>query len=158
MKTGPGWTRWIEPLTSVSVIISLIVLIAEVRTNTRAIERQNRLDYVTSLTEPFLDDVPIGAVLAKIKAVDGREAPIEAFIEAYGLTDVEAAAWGRYLYRLWYGIEADFYYSGREAVESTARTLLLYPDAKLYWKTNRGYHSAEFGAFIDGLTSEIEPG
>lgn len=77
-------------------------------------------------------------------------------INTYDLTDIEAAAWGRYEYRLWYGIEADFHYSGRDAVESTIRSLLVFPDAKLYWKTNRAFHSVEFAALIDEMSNEIE--
>ncbi len=158
MATRPEWQRWIEPVASVSVVITLIVLIAEVRTNTRAIDRQNRMDQLGVLTQPFLDDVDLGQVLTKIKAVDGREGTVTALIDAYGLTEVEAASWHRHLYRIWGAIEADFLYSGSAFVEASVRALLPYRDAEIYWETNRGFHSAEFEAFVDEIMSELDAG
>ena len=87
-------------VTGLTVVISLVVLIVEVRANTAAIERQGRIDQLSMVTQPFLDDVEMGLVLAKIKAVDGREKAISALMEAYDLTDVEAASWGRLLYSI----------------------------------------------------------
>ena len=153
-----GWQRWIEPVVAVSVVISLIVLIAEVRTNTRALDRQSRMDQLTILTQPFLDDVALGDVLAKIKAVDGREATVVALMDTYALTDLEATSWHRHLFSIWGAIEADFLYSGSEFVESNVRALLPYTDAKLYWATNRGFHSSEFAAFVDEIMSELDSG
>lgn len=149
---GTGtWKDRMEVVVGLSVLVSLIVLIVEVRTNTRAIERQSDLDYIDAVTQPYIDDVQMGEVLAKIKAVDGREPTVAALMAAYELSDVEAAAWGRFLYRTWFGVEADFRYGGREMVEESVRLLLPYPDAEIYWETIGPFHSPEFRALVDEL-------
>jgi len=147
-----GTERWkdvMETVVGLSVVVSLVVLIVEVRTNTRAIERQSDLDYIEGVTRPYIDDVQMGEVLAKIKAVDGREPTVAALMDAYDLSDVEAAAWGRNLYRTWFGVEADFRYGGREMVEERIRLLVPYPDAEIYWETIGPFHSPEFRALVD---------
>ena len=73
MMTRDQWRWWLEMVTGLTVVISLVVLIVEVRANTAAIERQGRIDQLSMVTQPFLDDVEMGLVLAKIKAVDGRK-------------------------------------------------------------------------------------
>jgi hypothetical protein len=143
-----------ELVVGLSVVVSLVVLIAEVRTNTRAIERQSRMEYASSMTQPYMDGVSMGDVLAKVKAVDGREPTVAALMDAYGLTDVEAAAWNRFLFRAWQGMDADFRYGGRELVEETLRRMLPYPDAEIYWETARGWHSPEFQALVDEIRAE----
>jgi hypothetical protein len=151
-----GWQKWVELITGVAVIISLIVLIVEVRTNTHALERQSRMDYLNGMSQPFLDDVSMGRVLAKIKAVDGREENVSAFMAAYDLDEVEANAWIRHLYNLWGGIEVDYLYADSGQVESTIRALAVYPDTRLYWKTARVWHSPKFVALVDRIMREAD--
>ena len=124
-----GWQKWMELIVGVSVIISLIVLIIEVRTNTHALERQSRMDYLNGITQPYIDDVSMGRVLAKVKAVDGRDENVLAFMAAYDLDEVEAAAWTRHLYNIWGGIEADYLYADSDQVESTIKALAIFPDS-----------------------------
>ena len=124
-----GWQKWMELIVGVSVIISLIVLIIEVRTNTHALERQSRMDYLNGITQPYIDDVSMGRVLSKVKAVDGRDENVLAFMAAYDLDEVEAAAWTRHLYNIWGGIEADYLYADSDQVESTIKALAIFPDS-----------------------------
>ena len=151
-----GWQKWIELITGAAVIISLIVLIVEVRTNTHALERQSRMDYLSGITQPYLDDVSMGRVLAKVKAVDGREENVSAFMAAYDLDEVEAAAWTRYQYSIWGGIEADYLYADSDQVESTIRALAAYPDTRLYWKNTRDWHTPKFVALVDRFMREAD--
>ena len=137
-----------------AVVFSLIFVGLSVNQNTAAIERQGRLDYVTSITQPYLDDVPMGEILAKVKAVDGRESLVAAFMNKYNLTEVEAAAWNRHLYLIWYSIEADFYYSGPEFVEDLVHALIPYPDARTYWDNNKVFHSEEFVNYVNKISNE----
>lgn len=151
MDRSGVWKDRMEVLVALSVVVSLIVLIVEVRTNTRAIERQSDLDYIEAFTQPFIDDVQMGDVLAKLKARDGDEPTVAALIDAYDLSDVEAAAWMRYLYRTWYGMEADYRYGGRVMVEDRIRVLSPYPDFEIYWKTSGAIHSQEFRELVDEI-------
>ena len=66
----------------------------------------------------------MGQILAKVKAVDGREPNVAGFMEAYGLTEGEGASFTRMLGRIWGGLEADFLYSGPALVEPSIRDLL----------------------------------
>jgi hypothetical protein len=156
MMTRDQWRWWLELIVGLSVVISLFVLIAEVRTNTAAVERQSRLDQISILSQPFLDDVELGVVLAKIKAVDGREAMVSALMNAYDLTDVEAASWARHLYSLWGTIEVDYLYSRTDLVEHNIRALIDFPDARMYWENNRQFHSEKFVEFIDEILKELD--
>lgn len=154
--TKDQWRWWLEMITGLAVVISLIVLVVEVRTNTAAIERQGRIDQLNMINQPYLDDVEMGRVLAKVKSVDGREDHVSAFMEAYDLTEVEAATWTRGLYSLWGAIEADYLYSGPDVVERTVRAMIDFPDAKLYWQHMQTFHSEEFAEYIDGILKEVE--
>ena len=136
---------------NVAVVLGIVFLALEVRQNTRAIERQSRIDYADGITEPFLDDAPMGEVLAKVKAVDGREPLVQELIDTYGLTEVEAATWNRHLYRVWYGIEADFHYGGADLVEPTVRALLDFQDAEIYWDHIGDFHTPGFRAFVEQI-------
>ena len=105
---------------------------------------------------PFLDDVDIGLVLAKIKAVDGREDHITAFMQAYDLTEVEAATWTRSLWGYWGAIEADYLYSGPDAVEGTVRAMMAFPDTQLFWRYSRSFYSEQFATYVDEILKELE--
>lgn len=83
------------------------------------------------ITQPYLDDIDLGDVLAKVKAVDGRESHVSAMMDAYDLTEIEAVSWTRHLYSVWGAIEADFLYSGSEFVKPSVRALLQFPDDRL---------------------------
>ena len=150
--------RWLAIVANLAVVGGIVFLAAEINQNTRAIERQGRIDYVDGITEPFLDDVPIGEVLAKVKAVDGRESFVQVLMDQYNLTEVEAATWNRHLYRVWYSLDADFNYAGRGLVEPTIRALLPFRDSEIYWDHVRSLHSAPFTALVDEIRNDIEAG
>jgi hypothetical protein len=144
----------VEWLTSVAVIVTLVVLILEVRGNTRALERQLVLDAAAQLSEPFLAGPELLEAYEHVKAVDGWEPLHTALVDQYGMTNTQAVAWGRYLLMLWQGLEANYVYSG-ESEQLTARIqgLMTYPDDRLYWKIVRDANdrllSPEFVAYVD---------
>ena len=67
------WAHLAEIGASVGVIVTLLLLLQEVRGNTAAIERQASLDRTTAWTAPFFPSSDLPDILAKIKAVDGVE-------------------------------------------------------------------------------------
>jgi hypothetical protein len=156
MVNKDQWRWWLEIATGLAVVISLLVLIVEVRTNTAAIERQGRIDQLSMIVQPYLDDVDMGLVLAKIKAVDGREDNVNAFMQVYDLTEVEAATWTRSLWGYWGAIEADYLYSGSDAVEGTVRAMLAFPDVRLFWHHSRSFYTEEFAAYVDEILEDSE--
>ena len=144
----------LEWITGLAVVISLIVLIVEVRANTQAIEREILIGSSARLAEPFLSGPELFSAYERVKAVDGWEPMTEAFMEQYDMESAEAIAWLRYLIQIWQGVEADFAYSGRtQELESRVRSLLGYPDNQLYWSVAPAY-SDEFEAFVESVVPD----
>jgi hypothetical protein len=62
---------WFEIAANLGVIVTLVLLVAEVRNNTLALERQALLDRSAAMNYPFLENPLMAEILADIKAVDG---------------------------------------------------------------------------------------
>jgi len=139
-------------------VVTLVVLIQEVRYNTLALERQADLDRASALAEPFFEAPELASVLAKIKAVDGEDPVPDALIERYGLTSAEAILWERHLRRVWLEHEADFDRSGptAELVAWIAGTLATH-DNRLYWENMRAQTGPAFRAFVEGVAAAGGP-
>jgi len=146
------WTAWTEVVASITVVITLVFLIYEVRQNTAAIERQTYLDRQTRLIDPYLNSAEFRSVYSKIKSKDGREPRVQAFVDRYGLTYEEAVYWVRHLDENWRGLEADFTHYGPSAeLDALTVGLLSFPDALLYWES-----ALESGNFSDAFRKHVE--
>lgn len=129
------WTQWAEIAASVAVIVSLVFLIQEVRYNTAAMERQAVMDQAAAVNAPFVEESPLPSIMAKIKAVDGPDPAVSAFVDRYDLSYEEAVRWIRHLSLIWIGLEADFVASGPTArLERTTQGLLQGEDNRLFWE------------------------
>lgn len=152
----------VEILTGISIVASLILLTVEVRANTRALERQIRLDRAMAITQPVLESETVLEAYTVVKERDGREPVVEAFMREYGLSEEQAIAWTRLLTRTWMEKEADFHYMGSddELLFGTA-SLLQFPDNTLFWDTAAGIFTPEFRRFVEEarrLLAPAEPG
>ncbi len=154
------WVNWAEITASLAVVVTVVLLIQEVRGNTEAIERQATLDRATAFNSPFFTNPQLPAVLAKIKAIDGLDPIPQALIERYKLTPEEAILWERHLARIWMGLEADYSMSGEsQELEATIRDLLTHPDCQLYWThatSIGGLHAGntDFSSYVDRLRAD----
>jgi hypothetical protein len=129
------WAHWSEIGASLAVVVSLVFLIQEVRTNTKILERQAVLDRTQAFNAPFFADSPLPSILVRIKAVDGADPVEQAFAERYDLTAEEAARWVRHLALLWTTLEADYRVNGMSpSLEAVARGLLESRDNQLFWE------------------------
>jgi len=150
------WAQGAEIVASVGVVITLVILVQEIRWNTRALERQSDLDRAQALTTPFFEAPELASVLSKIKAVDGHDPLPEAFMGRYELTPEEAILWERHLWLVWLDHEAEFERSGPSPkLEAWIRGALASPDNRLYWEVQRDAHGAGFQAFVDGLAAQV---
>ena len=150
------WAHWAEITASFAVVVTLILLIQEVRGNTRAIERQASLDRASALNSPFLDNAQLASVLAKIKSVDGQDPIPQAFVERYSLTQEEAITWERHVWQVWSGFQADFLEGGAsEDLVRILQLLLQEPDHQLYWELAAEDHDPGFHTFVDGLVEGL---
>jgi len=151
------WVNWAEITASLAVVVTVVLLIQEVRGNTEAIERKATLDRATAFNSPFFTNPQLPAVLAKIKAIDGLDPIPQALIERYKLTSEEAILWERHLASIWMGLQADYSMRGEsQELETTIRDLLTNPDCQLYWQhatSTGGWHAGntDFSNYVDRL-------
>ena len=106
--SGRHWAQRIEIVASLSVILTLVFLILEVRGNTSTIERQIMLDQYVSVTDVFINNSDMAETFVKIKAVDGLEPLIQAFTDRYALSAEESVRWTRFLMLRWGGLRDEF--------------------------------------------------
>jgi len=124
--------NWLEITGIVAVVISLAVLIFEVRENTQAINRQMSNDRAAALSVPFFEgDLPI--VLAKVAKVQGYGPTLSSFMEVYDLTLEEAILWQRHLFYLWDVLESEFLAEGdSHELQAQVRGLLRFRDQQIF--------------------------
>ena len=157
---NPQWSQYVEALTGLGVIVSLIVLIVEVRATTGAIERQMLLDRADRSAAPYLAGPEIMEAYESIKAKDGYEPMVDSFMVHYDLRPGPAGAWVRFLGQGWRGTEADFAYSGpSESLARRIRTLLEYPDQQVFWSFTLASSnvSPEFLAYVRSVAGDLLP-
>jgi len=146
--------RWTEIVASLGVIVTLVLLVREVRDNTRAMERDALAARANTIFAPFLEESPIPAILTKVKTVDGGEALEQAYIERYGMTYEEAGIWSRYQGLQWSGLEADYTLLGDSPLMAQRIRLLLerFPDVQLWWElASPDLAGAEFREYVQGV-------
>jgi hypothetical protein len=133
--SGRQWAQRIEIVASLSVILTLVFLILEVRGHSSAIERQIMRDQWISVSDVIINNSDMAETYVKIKAVDGVEPLIQAFIDRYTLSAEESVRWTRFQLLHWGGIRADYVYSGpSQALEEQISGLLGFPDNELFWR------------------------
>jgi ketosteroid isomerase-like protein len=145
-----NWAQRIELIASVSVVVTLVMLIVEVRANTGALERQVLLDRAANVATPFMEGPELLEAFRRVKSVDGW-GPLETeFMERYGLEPAQSVAWMFFLYKVWSGLEADHAFSGpSDELTGSIQGLLAFPDNQLYWKQAAGQFSPEFIAYVE---------
>jgi hypothetical protein len=105
-----AWAQRAEIVASCAVVVTLVFVILEIRSNTAAIERRATLDRATSLSAPFFMSPDMPAILAKVKAVDGLDPELQAFADRYNLSAEESILWTRHLGEIWEGLQADYHH------------------------------------------------
>lgn len=150
--------HWVEITANLGVIVTLVVLILQVADNTRALRGQAIAERGTAFTEPFLSESMAPSVLAKIKAVDGPEPLVQAYMDRYDLTYEEGAVWTRHVLSLWTSLEAEFAVLGTsDELRGRIQILLPFPDQMLWfehggpeWLSTPGFRS-----YVESLRATI---
>ncbi len=144
---------WAEILASLAVVVSLVFLLHEVRTNTRTVERESAYVEAAALAQPFFEAPEMRTVAEKVRRVDGGDRVHQAFMERYHLTYDEAVLWYRHLTQLWLGLEADYRYGDRAAAEATIEYVLTtYPDNRLFVEHER--FDGAFGELVRRVAAQ----
>ena len=127
-----NWREIAELAGITAVIVSLVILIIEVRGNTVALERQIAMDRANALAVPFFES-ELPSILAKIKSVDGAKGAIPLYMEEYDLSLSEAIRWERHLILLWETLEAQYIADGpSEDLDNQVSILLSNRDNQIY--------------------------
>jgi hypothetical protein len=151
------WKDYAELLGFVAIIISLVVLIVEVRQNTLATERQIALDRAAAMTSPFFDS-ELASILAKIKSADGADTNIMPFVETYDLSYPEAVIWERHLWYAWEVLEAEFEADGRSpSLDASVLAMLVTRDNQLYVTYSGKFRfSDDFRDYVTSLQGRVD--
>lgn len=151
------WKDYAELVGFVAIIISLVVLIIEVRQNTLATERQIALDRADSMTSAFFDS-ELASILEKIKSVDGLDRNIVPFTEAYDLSYREAVIWERHLQYAWSVLEAEFEADGPSpSLDASILSMLINRDNQLYVAYSGKFRFSEgFREYVTNLQGRVD--
>jgi len=150
-------SHWVEIVANFGVIVTLVLLMLQVRDNTRALEGQAILQRGAAFTEPFLSESAAPEILAKIKAVDGSEPVVAAYIERYGLTYAEASVWLRHVLSIWTSLEAEYAVLGESPdLANRIQILFPFPDQEI-WFDNGGpdfLSTPQFRDYVERLRAQ----
>lgn len=130
--------RWAEILGNLGVVVTLVLLLLQIQDNAQILQGQAFVERGAALNDPFVNDTALPSIIAKIKAVDGEDPMIRAYMDRYALSYAEGEVWARHVLSMWVGLEAEYTTFG--ASESLARRmsqLLQYPDQQI-WYDNDG--------------------
>jgi hypothetical protein len=148
-------SHWVEILANVGVIVTLLLLVTEVRGNTLALQRQTRLDRADAMNAAFLERAVMPTILAEIKAIDTWDGnPFEvAFVERYQVPIEHAIVWARYLMVVWSGLEGDYVLDGESPdLARRVQLLLSFPDNRLLWEHNARLFGEDFQVYVERVS------
>ncbi len=150
---------WSEIVSSVVVVLTLVFLIVEVRTQTRAIERQAAELRAQNMSEPFLDSDLLIEAHRKVRDRDGRSEIFAAFHDRYGMSFAEAEVWSRHLSKTWLGLQSDFDYGNPAIALGVAEALLAYPDQRAWIEVRLGqpFFNRAFRDQVAGIVARLPP-
>ena len=147
-----------EIIGSVAIVVTLVILVFEVRGNTEVLQRQINLDRASASNTVLMDSPYLPGILAKIKLVDVDEVEpaVQAFMDRYNLTFEESDRWVRFLRQYWLGIQADFLVGERGTSRDAVRALAN-SDQALFWENATYSFDEEFVKYVNGLERGPSP-
>ena len=144
---------WLEVIATISVFAGLLLLVQEIRINTRAVALQAQVNRSAVLAEPFFQSQQLRAASQKISNIEGQWAPEAALAKQYDLTAEEAIVWNRHLQQLWTLIEATYEYEDKEIAEGYVRVLLSTRNNRIFVE-HYGLFGEDFDAFVRTVLAE----
>ena len=134
----------------IAILITLIILTVEIRSNSQLIERQLILDRVNADAQ-VVDSPYLAPIIVKIKSITKDMPPTHIEImKRYDLSPEDAFRFFAYIQRDWTVLEADFNF-GSSGVEKRAKDLLRSEDIRLVWMMEFSDQKTEFAEFVNDL-------
>ena len=144
------WASIAEIVSGIAIVVTIVVLIFELRSNSSLLERQIELDRIDrgliSQESPELAEV-----LAKLRMANGPRAAHRLFMDEYGLTYVEADRFLRFARSQWQGFQADFLFGESDELTDTIPVLLGMPEVAIFWRQTSSSYDPEFVEFVNSL-------
>ncbi len=157
--TLQDWSDIAQVVGNAAVLVTIIVLIAQIRTNTRTLERQMHVDRARALTEDILTSPDLVRASVKIEAATGEPYSLHTELVArYGLTWEEAWLISRQQLKMWTMYEAEFLFGGASA--RLARSIRAFwggPQSRLTWDHIKRIRDPEFVRYVDRVLAAPPP-
>ena len=149
-KKLSDWASIAEIVSGIAIVVTIVVLIVEVRSNSGMLARQMELERVDRNNILFINSLVLPAIHEKIKAVDSEfvNAATTAFMGQYNLSFTEAEQWVRFQTQRWRQFEADFLFGDVESNQFFA-FVLSNPDNALYWEHSADIFDPAFVQFVE---------
>ncbi len=150
------WVPVAEVIASFAVVITLVVLIVEIRHSSLIQERQMQAERIAILNDPYLTSPELADVYAKVKAVDGLEPVAEAYMDRYELTADGAVIWSRLVQSLWQTWQSQYLFGGpSDDLESSIRDIFHYPDVQIVYQLNEdSMLKPEFIEYVESIVTK----
>lgn len=147
------WAHIAEITSGIAIVVTIIVLIFEVRTNNSLLERQLNMERIER-SEGIFESEHLPRIFGQMREVEPGIASNQAqvFMERFGLSFPDADRVTRYYRTIWQSFEADFT-SGNTypRMERTIQRFLRLPDHALYWDSGMTNRDPEFVDFVESL-------
>ena len=152
------WTVSAEILGGIAILVTLIVLILEVRENTETNRRTNMIQLTTAPVNAYLSNPNIQSVSNKVSEA-GRASPvIDIFQTEFNLTYEEARLYSSYMGYSWRIRESEYLYGTTEP-ELFRENIKLYLRAigdRVYWENNgHVFYHPGFRSYVENLLLEL---
>lgn len=153
------WVGIAEIAASLAVLASLIVLILQIREDGEMERRAASVRAAEWDTSVFLQSDLLAGALARIKAVDGIEGPVQELMTRYDMSYEQAAAWNRYIILNWRGLEMYFQAEGpSEPLARAIRRTVAWPDQQILLAPVFGKDWSPFDPAFDAYVLSVMSG
>ena len=150
--------RWLTLVANLAVVAGIFFLAFELRQNSIMQQRQMEMDQITVLMEPMLSSQELIRATMKVKAIDGLEPTVAAFMERYKLPEEEAIPYSRMVYYNWYRHNAYYsFYGPTDYLDTRIRGLWQYPDVRIAFELDEDdEYSSDFKDYVRSITADLE--
>jgi hypothetical protein len=150
------WAHISEIFGGIAIVVSLLVLIHEVRSNTFLQELQMSETRYLNYTDTYLESRELAEIYAKVKAIDGLEPLTAAYVDRYQLTPSEAVIWARNVQRTLWIWQSQFFFGGpSNELENEIRNVFEYPDLRMGYEINEdNLLGPEFIEYVNSIVYE----
>ena len=144
------WAHIAEIVSGLAIVVTIVVLIFELRANSTLLERQIELDRIER-GRLAQESPELAAVMAKLRMANGPGPAHGLFMEEYDLTYEEADLFIRFARSQMQGFQADFLFGQTGELNELIPTLFSMPEVQMFWEqTSRGY-DPEFIEFVESV-------